>query len=139
LNTTLAPLHIVYTSQLAPGYDHLVFGAICRASRARNAQRGIGGVLLFDGHRFLQWLHGSRDAVLPLMSAIAVDTRHEDVAVHYEGMPRGVAFEPAWRAGFVDAPALDRFIALRGSDEELLLAGLKRLLGQAELDPPAFP
>jgi hypothetical protein len=128
--------HLCYTSQLAPGCDHTVFGAVCRTSRARNAQRGIAGVLLFDGHRFCQWLYGAKDDVVKLMSEIALDARHTDIAMRLETRLPALLFEPQWHAGFIDADALDTFLALEARSEEDTLRAIAHLVGQADLEPP---
>jgi hypothetical protein len=128
--------HLAYISTLAPGCDHMVFSAVCRASRVRNAERGIAGVLLFDGQRFCQWLYGNQAAVTKLMSTIALDPRHTDVSVQLETVLPALQFEPQWHAGFVDAEALDAFAALEGRGDEALIEGLARLVSQADLEPP---
>lgn len=139
---TLAPvntateLHLAYISTLAPGCDHSVFSAVCRTSRARNAERGIAGVLLFDGQRFCQWLYGDKTAVTRLMSEIALDPRHTDLSIRLETSLPALQFEPHWHAGFVDADALDAFAALSGHGDEALIEGLAKLVSQADLEPP---
>lgn len=128
--------HLAYISTMAPGCDHTVFGAVCRASRVRNAQRGIAGVLLFDGQRFCQWLYGPPDAVRQLMSTIALDGRHTDISMRLETTLPALDFEPAWHAGFVEAEALDAFDALQGHGDDATIEGLARLISQADLEPP---
>jgi Sensors of blue-light using FAD len=128
-------LHIVYVSQLAPGHDHSVFGSVCRTARQRNAESGVAGVLLFDGLRFCQWLHGGRDAVTQLMASIAADVRHTDVSVWLQALLPAQDFAPQWRAGFVEHEALDGFTALQGAATPTLLEGLAALLAQADLEP----
>jgi hypothetical protein len=55
------------------------------ASRARGAtpERGITGLLVFDGQRFCQHLEGPREAVDALMQQIEDDPRHIDIRVVY--------------------------------------------------------
>jgi hypothetical protein len=128
-------LHVIYISQLAPGQNCAVFSAICRVARSRNTDLGIAGVLLFDGERFLQWLHGARDPVSQLMNAIVADTRHTGVRVLLE-VPLGTAsVDPRWRTGFIDADALDAVAALDPADHGAIFDALARLLAQADLDP----
>jgi hypothetical protein len=128
-------LHIVYVSQLAPGHDHSVFGSVCRTARQRNTELGIAGVLLFDGLRFCQWLHGDRDRVTQLMASITSDARHTDVSVWLQALLPAQDFAPQWRAGFVEPEALDTFAALQGAATPILLEGLAALLVQADLEP----
>ena len=128
------PLHVIYISQLAPERDCAVFSAICRSARARNIERGIAGVLLFDGERFFQWLHGAPDEVSQLMDTIAADPRHTEVRVLLNAqLP--TEYERGWRAGFVDPEALDAFAALGPADRSAMLDGLAGLIAQADLDP----
>jgi hypothetical protein len=127
-------LHTAYVSELAPGQDYSAFGAICRRARARNVERGIAGVLLFDGHRFFQWLYGARDTVARLMAVIVADPRHQSVRLHFEAVLPAVSGVPEWRAGFIDADALDAFLARDSRDLATLLPALAQLLGQADLD-----
>ena len=128
-------LHIVYVSQLAPGHDHSVFGSVCRTARQRNTELGIAGVLLFDGQRFCQWLHGRRDAVTQLMASIAADVRHTDVSVWLQALLPAQDFVSQWRAGFVEHEALDSFAMLQDAAPPTLLEGLAALLAQADLEP----
>jgi hypothetical protein len=131
-------LHIVYISELAQAHGHTVFADVCRTARARNAERGIAGVLLFDGQRFMQWLYGAREAVLQLMGSILHDPRHSAVEVLFQA-PRLLPardLELQWSAGFIDAQALDVLAAVGNSDDSLMVAALARLLAQADLEPP---
>jgi hypothetical protein len=129
-------LHLAYISTMAPGCDHTVFSTVCRTSRARNAQRGIAGVLLFDGQRFCQWLYGAPTGVRQLMSRIALDARHTDLSMRLETTLPALDFEPVWHAGFVDADALDAFAELQGQGDEATIEGLTRLIGRSDLEPP---
>ena len=128
-------LHVIYISQLAPGQNCAVFSAICRVARSRNPDLGIAGVLLFDGERFLQWLHGAPDRVSQLMDTIAADTRHTGVRVLLETPLCSASVDPRWRAGFIDADVLDAIAALAPADHGAIVDALARLLAQADLDP----
>jgi len=130
-------MHILYVSQLTPAHGHSVFADVCRTARARNAEHGIAGVLLFDGQRFMQWLCGAPEPVLRLMGSIRADPRHSAIEVLFEGAllpPHHL--DPLWRAGFVEAEALDAFASVGGSDASEILAGLAHLMAQADLEPP---
>lgn len=135
----LRELHVVYLSMLAPGSnDDATFADIREQARARNPERGLAGVLLFDGRRFLHWVYGQRDDVRQLMGAIALDARHTALSVRLEAMLPELQLEPvpSWRSGTVDAAALDAFSALRASDGMAVLAALGRLIDGAQLEPP---
>jgi hypothetical protein len=127
--------HIIYISQLAPERGCAVFSAICRSARSYNIERGIAGVLLFDGERFFQWLHGAHDEVSQLMDTITADPRHTQVRVLLNAQWPTPEHERGWRAGFVDPEALDAFAALDPADGSAMLDGLAGLVAQADLDP----
>jgi len=128
-------LHVIYISQLAPGQNCAVFSAICRVARSRNTDLGVAGVLLFDGERFLQWLHGAHEPVSQLMNAIVADTRHADVRVLLRRPLPATEADRRWRSGFIDADSLDTFAALDPTDHGAIFEGLAQLLALADLDP----
>jgi len=128
-------LHVIYISQLAPGQNCAAFSAICRVARSRNTDLGIAGVLLFDGERFLQWLHGAHDPASQLMDAIVADARHAGVRVLLDRLLPTTETDRRWRTGFIDADALDAFAALDPADHGAIFGGLAQLLAQADLDP----
>jgi hypothetical protein len=101
------PLHVVYISRLAPNEDYRAFGAVCRTARAMNPKWGVGGVLLFDGERFCQWLHGSADAIGRLLTNIALDQRHVDFKILHLGGSDCIPPNHSWCSGFVAPFALD--------------------------------
>ena len=122
-------LELLYVSVLAPDQRPTVVGQIVTQARARNAQSGITGLLVFDGIHFCQHLEGPVEVVQSLMTRIRQDRRHEGVRVVYEG-PRAerryqrfdLGFaqsdEPEDMAGIhvLDGPeALERFLVLRPS------------------------
>lgn len=79
---------ILYCSTLAPDLPPTTVGSITSRARARNLERGITGLLVFDGQRFCQHLEGPRDAVDELMAQIAKDPRHTDIrVVHAAPLP----------------------------------------------------
>jgi hypothetical protein len=83
----MTQLHeILYCSVLAADQSPAVVGQIVAVARSRNAERGITGLLVFDGMRFCQHFEGPRDSVIHLMGRIEQDSRHAQVRVVYEGM-----------------------------------------------------
>lgn len=139
---TTHELHFVYTSHLAPGRDYSVFSEVCRTARSRNLERGIAGALLFDGHRFAQWVYGPPDAVRELMGSVVLDPRHTGLSVRLEAMLRALEAESTWRTGFVSADAMDAFDAFAArtrGDAAALLEGLARLIEEADMEPAPPP
>ena len=128
-------LHIVYTSQLAPGEDYTAYGRICRVARQRNGPLAVSGVLLFDGQRFCQWLHGEPGATAELMLTIAGDKRHDDVQIRLQAMLPRDAFAAGWWAGFVDGDRLEQFVQRPATGADEVLTALGRLLAAADIEP----
>ncbi|RYF55916.1 MAG: diguanylate phosphodiesterase, partial [Comamonadaceae bacterium] len=69
---------LVYRSKIAFDADVDVV-AIVDSANIANRNRGITGVLLFNGCYFLQMLEGDEDKVLQVFDTIHRDTRHTDV------------------------------------------------------------
>ena len=128
-------LHIVYTSQLAPGEDYTAYGHICRMARQRNGVLAVSGVLLFDGQRFCQWLHGEPGATAGLMLSIARDKRHVGVQTCLQASLPSDACATGWRSGFVDSDRLDQFVQHPATGADQVLAALGRLLAAADIEP----
>ncbi|MDM0017798.1 BLUF domain-containing protein [Variovorax saccharolyticus] len=76
---------ILYCSLLAPDQPTEVVGRIVSRARARNADDGITGLLVFDGQRFCQHFEGPREKVRSLMMRLEADRRHTDLCVLFEG------------------------------------------------------
>jgi hypothetical protein len=120
-------LELLYVSTLSPDQRPTVVGQIVAQARARNAERGITGLLVFDGIHFCQHLEGAPDVVTPLMVRIHHDGRHQGVRVLYQGTRSERRYqrfdlgfaqsdEPDDMAGVhaLEGPAaLERFLVLR--------------------------
>jgi hypothetical protein len=107
--TPVSLQHFLYTSRLAPGAGFEVVPSILEVSRARNRERGLTGILVFDGERFAQWLEGPPAQVLALAARIEADTRHVDLRVLYAGCRTAAARRSErWSAGYAEAADLDR-------------------------------
>lgn len=76
---------VLYCSLLAPDQPPQVVGRIVSRARARNANEGITGLLVFDGQRFCQHVEGPREKVRSLMARLEADRRHTDLCVLFEG------------------------------------------------------
>ena len=76
---------ILYCSLLAPDQPTAVVGRIVSRARARNADDGITGLLVFDGQRFCQHFEGPREKVRSLMARLEADRRHTELCVLFEG------------------------------------------------------
>ena len=65
----------------APTLPREEVDAILAASARNNPERGITGLLLFNGRNFLQLLEGEEGEVAALMQTITADPRHSGVSV----------------------------------------------------------
>ena len=73
-------LRLTYASIAATGFNgHREYPAIVDHARPANRLAGIGGVLAFDGHQFLQILEGPVEQVEALFARITADPRHYGV------------------------------------------------------------
>ncbi len=83
ISTTL--YEILYVSTLAPEAPLSVVGDIAAKARLANTERGITGLLVFDGMRFCQQLEGGQKQVLALLERIRQDTRHINMQILHHG------------------------------------------------------
>jgi hypothetical protein len=67
---------LTYISTAQKGLTDSDVDAILEASRRRNRQVGISGLLVYDGVRFLQALEGEESAVKATFLRIKSDPRH---------------------------------------------------------------
>ena len=65
----------------APDLPAKVVDDILVSCRRNNSQRGITGLLLYNGRNFLQLLEGSEADVLWVMRRIGEDTRHSGISI----------------------------------------------------------
>jgi hypothetical protein len=90
-----ARLHqLVYMSRAREPFSDDDLARLCTNSAARNADRNVTGLLLYDGKRFIQALEGEEQAVRAAMSRIEADPRH--YAIEY------IADQPIDRRRFID-------------------------------------
>lgn len=70
---------LIYRSRLKGDIDQASLQVIVRQAQTRNAQMQVSGILVFDGHQFLQVLEGPLHAVEALFGRISQDERHDFV------------------------------------------------------------
>ena len=83
--TSTSLYEILYVSTLAPEAPLSVVGDVAAKARQANAERGITGLLIFDGMRFCQQLEGGQKQVLALLERIRQDSRHFNLQVLHHG------------------------------------------------------
>ena len=74
-------LQLTYISTAKPGMTEAMVGDILTVSRWNNAAAGVTGLLLYDGHRFLQALEGQPEEVLATFTRVKSDPRHRAVVL----------------------------------------------------------
>jgi Sensors of blue-light using FAD len=126
---------ILYLSHLVPSASYDVFAAICQVSRTHNEQHGIAGVLLFDGHRFCQWLEGPTDAVLQTMQRIRCDRRHEAVVMLLDREVERESHANHWQSGYCEPDELDCFEGPDAARGEAALTAFQDIVTRADLAP----
>lgn len=72
-------LELIYISEVAPATTIANIAEVLVEARTKNAARGISGVLIFDGNRFMQLFEGESNTVMQLFRRIEQDTRHINV------------------------------------------------------------
>ena len=107
LDTPRSPLRrLLYISTARQMLSAAEQESVLRSSRRNNAARGITGLLITGGRRFLQVLEGPADAVATAFDIIKDDPRHFAVVVLSDQAVTDRAF-PNWamghQAGAVDA------------------------------------
>ena len=89
-------------------------------SRARNADRGITGLLLYRQGRVMQMLEGEEGVVRNLFDRISMDVRHQKVTTVWSSAAAQRRF-PDWTMGFEDLDETARSLpagrSLAGLDE----------------------
>ncbi|NDP47560.1 MAG: BLUF domain-containing protein [Sulfuriferula multivorans] len=72
---------LIYLSRLALDSSVTCVAVIVRSARQRNPMQAIGGLLVFDGERFWQYLEGEKTSVCALAERIRTDCRHTDFRI----------------------------------------------------------
>ena len=107
---------ILYCSTLAQQAPIRVVADIAGKARSANLQRGITGLLIFDGQHFCQQLEGDEQLLAALMERISDDPRHTDITVLHQGPLASRRFK-RFSLGYTpveDVEALERLQRLRG-------------------------
>lgn len=67
---------LLYISTARAVIDAAALQTIMKSARIANRAKGLTGLLIFDGHRFLQYLEGEEEIVRGLYAKIKTDARH---------------------------------------------------------------
>ena len=89
--------------------------AILAASRKKNPNNGITGIMCYGGGLYLQAIEGGRNAVNALFSQIVADKRHKDVVMlHYQEITE--RRYGGWTMGQVNLAKINASIVLKYSE-----------------------
>jgi len=91
--------HLVYVSLASRPLGQHDLVELLESARAKNAELGITGLLLFRDGAFMQALEGPKSQVKGIFETIVKDERHDCVVVLYEGPIESRSF-PDWSMGF---------------------------------------
>jgi len=93
------PFQLCYASTATRDFSRDELLELLTNARKHNADKGITGLLLFQGGHFLQVLEGEASAVRELFKQIAKDERHTDIALLFEELVSQSQY-PDWSMGF---------------------------------------
>lgn len=74
-------LSLIYVSTAAPGFREADLAPMAEAASRANAERGVTGMLAYNGVHFMQLLEGEAAAVEATLERIAADPRHHNLVV----------------------------------------------------------
>lgn len=93
------PFQLCYASSATHDFSRDELLELLTYARKSNAEKGITGLLLFQGGHFLQVLEGEPNEVRGLFKQIAKDERHADIALLFEELVSQAQY-PDWSMGF---------------------------------------
>jgi Sensors of blue-light using FAD len=102
-----------YTSEMVRPMSDAELVDLLVDSRARNADHGVTGLLLYRSGRVLQMLEGDQDVVRTLYDRIRRDVRHQHVTNVWTSSAAERRF-PSWTMGFEDLEQHDRGVSAYG-------------------------
>lgn len=93
------PFQLCYASTATRDFTRDDLLQLLSSARKHNADKGITGLLLYQGGHFLQVLEGEAAPVRALFKQICDDPRHRDVALLFEELVSHSQY-PNWSMGF---------------------------------------
>jgi len=94
---------LIYTSLSSVQDDAEEVKKILASSERNNVANTVTGLLMFDGHRYIQILEGEAENVDQLYDVISKDPRHKDLELLHKGGISGRSFEN-WRMAYEALP-----------------------------------
>lgn len=78
-------LSVIYVSTAAPGFREADLRPLADLAERANRERGVTGMLAYNGLHFMQLLEGEESEVEPILGRIAADPRHSGLVVIRRG------------------------------------------------------
>lgn len=94
---------LIYTSVSSVHGDKAKVKNILAASELNNVANSVTGLLIFDGHRYIQILEGEMENVDRLYDVISKDSRHQQLELLHKGGITSRSFEN-WRMAYESLP-----------------------------------
>ena len=94
---------LIYTSVSSAQPEKDEVSNILAVSEKNNDVSAITGLLMFDGHRYIQILEGEAESVNHLYDVISKDTRHQELELLHIGGISARSFEN-WRMAYEALP-----------------------------------
>jgi hypothetical protein len=129
---------LVYKSFEAQPFSEADLKKLLVASRLRNADADLTGMLIYDRGAFLQMLEGDVGAIIKTFNRIERDPRHKDISILLRDPNAGERAFGRWSMGYADgsgaAAILKGFVDL---PDGLRTAALDRINAVKILDTAA--
>jgi hypothetical protein len=103
---------IIYASAATRLIEEDELLVMLKRAREKNKQRGITGMLVHCEASFIQALEGPKDEVMNMLSIIRQDSRHNRIAVLFQGPIKNRSFSQ-WSMGF-NRPSKEKLVMIEG-------------------------
>jgi hypothetical protein len=127
----------VYCSRAAEGLDDAEVLRIVAASKLRNAERGITGLLVYGSGVFFQWIEGPSEQIAQLTERLHADPRHYDIVWLSQTEEVGERIFPDWDMEQVASQDIRSVLedALSDAGDPESIAALTRILDGLNVGP----
>jgi hypothetical protein len=116
-------MQLIYLSRATQPINARELSRIQNVSVRNNQRTRISGFLMYRSGCFLQFLEGKPSKLLPLKERIAVDPRHTDFEVVYEGT-QSRRLTAGWNMAVFNLDTLSPHLAVEGDPRLPLLDAL---------------
>lgn len=123
----------LYHSELDPAALVACVPDIIKEARRFNAEHQITGVLMFDGHRFAQYIEGMPEKVDLLIDKLANDPRHTNFTQQYNALRTSDRLFPSWSMAYVLLEGIDPLGTITSLRGDLAMKKLEEMLPELDL------